>query len=588
MSPQPAPPVLPVDRPTGGPQVGLPPAPQERGRPLTDGGAVLVAAAVALGAWWHRPWPLAMGAVAVGAALLARRPWLLVAGGFLLAGTLGQRAVDGLDPVVAGPHREPVVLLGDPRPMPFGARADVRVGERRVELWASGSAAGALEASLAGERLWVEGRLRPPPEDAPWLVPRHVVGRLDATRAERLDGGALPWQVANRFRRLLDRGSEVLPEPTRSLYAGFVLGDDRGQPPEVVDDFRGAGLTHLLVVSGQNVAFVLVVVGPLVRRLGLAARWAATVGVIGAFGVLTRFEPSVLRASAMAALAVTASVSGRPASTLRLLALAVAGLVLVDPLLVHAVGFQLSVAASAGIAVLAGPIGERVPGPRWLAEAVGVTVGAQLGVAPVLVPRFGGMPVVALAANVVAVPVAGLVTTWGLPAGAVAGLAGPAVARLVHLPTRWLVAWVAAVARVAASVPLGELGARHLVVLVAIGVVVAVLARHRPTWVAARRVLAVLGVVALLSPAWALRSPPPRQVVAEGAVLHHRPGGATVLELTGEPDVEDLLQGLRRAGARRLDAVATPEPLGPELDRALRHRWPVGRVVVTAPTPSGG
>ena len=42
-----------------------------------------------------------------------------------------------------------------------------------------------------------------------------------------------------------------LPPTTRSLFAGFVLGDDRGQPPEVVDDFRGAGLTHLLVVSGE-------------------------------------------------------------------------------------------------------------------------------------------------------------------------------------------------------------------------------------------------------------------------------------------------------------------------------------------------
>src|SRR5206468_3695597 len=102
------------------------------------------------------------------------------------------------------------------------------------------------------------------------------------------------------------------------------------------------------------------------------------------FGVLTRWEPSVLRAEAMAALALVGTTLGRPVSGLRLLALAVTAVLLVDPLLVRSVGFLLSVAACTGIALLARPIARVVPGPRRLAAAVGVTVAAQLGVAPVL------------------------------------------------------------------------------------------------------------------------------------------------------------------------------------------------------------
>jgi competence protein ComEC len=406
-------------------------------------------------------------------------------------------------------------------------------------------------------------------------VPRHVVGRLAATSIERVDAGSAPWRAANRFRRLLQRGAATMPEPERSLYAGFVLGDDRDQPPEIVDDFRGAGLTHLLVVSGQNVAFLLVLVAPLTDRMGWRGRWTVTIGVILVFGIVTRFEPSVLRASAMAAVAVTAGAVGRPVGSVRTLALAVAGLILVDPLLVHSIGFQLSVGASLAIAVLASRIAGVVVGPRPLAEAVGVTVAAQFGVAPVLVPLADGLPVASLLANPLAVPVAGFVTTWGLPAGVVAGLGGARVASVVHLPTILMIRWVAFVARIAASLPLGALRWPHLAGL-AIALVVA--ARPPPL----RLVAVPIVVLATLAPSVALRSPPAEVAIAGVSV--HRSGGATVVVVDGAPPVH-ALEALRTAGVRRIDVLVTRGRDGPETVRVLRHRWPVRRVIDGQATP---
>ena len=551
----------------------IPPSPGQTGGSLTDRGALALAVAVSAGAWWHGPVPLLVGLAAAAVSIVARRPAWLVLGGFVLAAALGQRAVDGLQPVAPNAYAGTVTLLADPSITPYGARVDVRVGRRHLEMQASGSAAGTVANGLAGERLLVAGRLGPPPPHSPWLVPRHVVGRLRVVRAERLDGGSAPWRAANRFRRLLSRGSSVLSEETRSLYGGFVLGDDRGQPPAVIDDFRGAGLTHLLVVSGQNVAFVLVLLSPLTSRLRLGSRWAVTLAVIAGFGVLTRFEPSVLRASAMAALAVTAALAGRPAGSLRVLALAVSGLILVDPLLVQSVGFQLSVAASFGIAVFGPPLVARLRGPAWWRDALGVTLAAQLGVAPVLVPRFGGIPVVSIPANLLAVPVAGLVTTWGLPAGIFAGLGGSAVAQVVHLPTRLLIWWVAGVARVAAGIPLGELQLRGLLLVVAAVIVAYAVRRRRVRWVAA----AVI-VVTVLAPAVGLRSPPPRVGAADGVTVY-RSDGATVLVIDGVVSARVLLEGLRRSGVRRIDVLLSPRQPAPELLAALHHRWPVGRIV---------
>jgi competence protein ComEC len=530
----------------------------------------VLAAAAWLAALAHRPVPVAVLLLTALAVVALRHPAVLVAGVAILATGLSARSHAGLDPVRAGPWQGTVTLVADPAPTPFGWRADVRLGRRRVELGADNAAGGTLSRALAGERLRVDGRLAPPPPGASWLVPRHVVGRLTATSVVPIDAGSAPWRAANRFRRLLHDGASVMADPQRSLYAGFVLGDDRDQPPEIVDDFRGSGLTHLLVVSGQNVAFVLVLIGPLTSRLGWRGRWVATVAVIVAFGIVTRFEPSVLRASAMAAVAVSAGAVGRPSAAIRTLALAVTGLLLIDPLLVHATGFQLSVGASLAIAVLARRIADVLPGPRLLAEAMGVTLAAQFGVAPVLVPLAGGLPVASLVANPLAVPVAGLVTTWGLPAGVLAGLGGPRVASVLHLPTELMIRWVAAVARVSASLPLGRLGWPHLA---ALAVALAVATRTRPL-----RLLAVpFALVGVLAPGIALRSPPVEQHPTDGVTVH-RAGGATAVVVEGARPIE-VLEALREVGVRRIDVLAVDGRGTADLVRVLRHRWPIGRVI---------
>jgi len=140
----------------------------------------------------------------------------------------------------------------------------------------------------------------------------------------------------------------------------------------------------------------------------------------------------------------------------RVLVLAAFVLLAADPFLVHSVGFVLSCAASLGITLLARPIAARLRGPAWLREVLGVTVAAQLAVAPVIIPVFGSMPLVALPANLVAVPLAAPLTVWGLFAGVVGGVTGgwtPVVPRLLAVPTAALLHGLVTVATVAASAP---------------------------------------------------------------------------------------------------------------------------------------
>ena len=203
---------------------------------------------------------------------------------------------------------------------------------------------------------------------------------------------------------------------------------------------------------------------------------------------MTRWEPSVLRAIAMAAIALVAGYLGRPTVGLRVLVLAATVLLLADPFLLHSVGFLLSCAASLGIAVLARPIGARLAGRQWMREVLGVTAAAQIGVAPVLIPVFGAMPLVALPANLVAVPLAAPLTMWGLTAGVLGGLLRP-VSPAVPAPARGADGRVCctrliAVADLAARVPFAIDG-RAAWGLVALGALLA--AGYRACGAIARR-----------------------------------------------------------------------------------------------------
>jgi hypothetical protein len=70
----------------------------------------------------------------------------------------------------------------------------------------------------------------------------------------------------DRLRRYDIRQHRYDPDATeRALLAGFLLGDTRAVPDDLVDDFRDSGLSHLLAVSGANVAFVLAIAMPASR-----------------------------------------------------------------------------------------------------------------------------------------------------------------------------------------------------------------------------------------------------------------------------------------------------------------------------------
>ena len=385
-----------------------------------------------------------------------------------------------------------------------------------------------------------------------------------------------------------------LPSDAAALVSGLVTGDTGGLSVEASDSMLASGLTHLVAVSGSNVALVLA------GTLGLAG--AAGVGVKGRrrlavvallwFTLLVRAEPSVLRAAAMALLVMSSQAMGRGHDARHTLAVAATLLLLVDPFLAGQLGFALSVLATAGVLVVAPLVAARVPGPRPLALLVGASVGAQLGVAPVLLVVEGGLKVGALPANLVAVPAAALASAIGIIAAIVAQVSvgvGGLIAALAGPPAA-VVLWAARVFSDTVA-----LQPRHLLSPVAAVLLAAAIARRRTPRLALASVL-VVAVTAIGAP-WA-RAPTVDSLTL--TALDVGQGDALLVEVPGspgEPPARMLVDGgpdqalaaklLRSRGVSYLDAVVMSHPHADHTNGlpAVLSRIPTGAVFV-GPRPT--
>jgi competence protein ComEC len=217
-------------------------------------------------------------------------------------------------------------------------------------------------------------------------------------------------EIRDRAGEALERG---MPAREAALARGFVLGEDDGIDPGTVEDFRRSGLSHLLAVSGQNVALLALLAMPLLAAFGLPlrARLVWILGLIVVYIALAGASPSIQRAGVMGALSVVATLAGRRASRLYALTVAAIATLAIEPRLAADVGWQLSFAAVLGILLLAAPLRHSLAAwlghgvaRRALAEGAAVTVSATLATAPLIAHHFGEVSTTTLLANLLVLP----------------------------------------------------------------------------------------------------------------------------------------------------------------------------------------
>lgn len=447
---------------------------------------------------------------------------------------------------------------------------------------------------------------------------------------------ALVIVALGRAAEIRERASDGLgrgmPAREAELARGFVIGEDEGIDATTKEDFRRAGLSHLLAVSGQNVTLLALLAMPLMAALGirLRERLVWVLGLIAVYVPLAGAGPSIQRAGVMGAVGVVATLVGRRASRLYALLLALGVTLAIDPGVAADIGWQLSFAAVAGIFLLAAPLRRAIAawiGSRgWrgaLAEGAAVTIAATLATAPLIAFHFETLSTTTLVANLLALPAVAPAMWLGMMAAAASQVPGLPVEALNSLDALLLgyiaqvAAWCGRPSWAEVHVRLSGAGLVGTYLALAAAAVAAIrLARHRRLAVLkqtvdepagrrttgrvagdalGRRRLSRVAVVGLAAAAlgWSATdrgdsAPPPISGlrvelldIGQGDAILLQPAGAPALLVDGGPPSDDLAGKLEAAGVERLGAVVVTHDEADHVggvEELLGH-FPVARFV---------
>jgi competence protein ComEC len=334
-----------------------------------------------------------------------------------------------------------------------------------------------------GDRLAVTGQLETPPifEDfdyRDYLARSGIHAMIRRPRIELLqqNQGNPFWTVLFAFKtRASETLNHILPEPYASLLNGILLGLETGIPRDLYESFSLTGSSHIIVISGSNIALIAGIFLLLGQRL-IGKRYAPPLAIVGIiiYTFLVGADAAVSRAALMGIVLMLAVWSGRPGMAINSLFFSALVLTIINPLFLWDVGFQLSFLATLGLIVLVPPLEKTIFRSlqrllkkeqvgltmALLSELLIVTLAAQLITGPLIVYQFGRFSLVSLLTNLLILPVQPPIMIVGglaMLAGMIWLPLGQLLGWLVWLPLAWTVWIVEQTARLPlASLDLGR------------------------------------------------------------------------------------------------------------------------------------
>lgn len=207
-----------------------------------------------------------------------------------------------------------------------------------------------------------------------------------------------------------------------SLASAILLGKDNTMDPRLRSGFSTAGAMHILCVSGLHVGVIFLILDQLLRFLNKRKKgpWIKAVVLIlmiWFYAALTGLEPSVLRASTMVSFVIIGRAIQRPTSVYNSLSASAFLLLVINPLIITQIGFQLSYLAVLSI-VSFQPLLYKL----WLPNnivldniwgIITVSIAAQIGTFPLAIYYFHIFPVYFLLTNLIVIPLSSFIIYSG-------------------------------------------------------------------------------------------------------------------------------------------------------------------------------
>lgn len=455
-----------------------------------------------------------------------------------------------------------------------------------------------------GQQVAVKAYLRTPEKqrapggfnEALWLTGQGVFVVAQA-REKVTAGPPVPSRLQDLATVLQKRLTAYLSPDSASLTRAILLGETAGLHPDFYHRGQLLGMVHIFAVSGLHVGMILAFIMALLRLVqvqSLGARLIAAGPLLMGYALLVGAPPSAVRAVVMAVIALLALGSHRYADPPSILIYAAAALVIMDPYCLWQIGFQLSFIITGGLILLVPPLQRLLaPLPPVLANPLAVALAAEMAGAPLIAYYFNLWTPLSVVANLVLVPLVGLLVPLVLAALLASFVLSPVAGLLFSLADSLarLIIWLVQVAGGAIAAHHVNVGAPSFwAVLLAYGAMgVGVFALKQVKQVRLPQRLAALalaaGVIGLLyAPVDEDLSCLVLDVGQGSAAYWQSPEGVRLLFDTG-PSADGAAAAMRALGVNRLDAVVVSHGDEDHLNGLARvlDDVQVDRLLVSAP-----
>jgi competence protein ComEC len=331
-----------------------------------------------------------------------------------------------------------------------------------------------------GDEVLLTGPMATPPENEEfsyrdYLARQGIYSYLGYPQMKKLGSGKgnILMKATTALRdRAYTFINSTLPQPEASLLAGILLGIETDIPANVEDAFQETGTTHIIAISGFNIAILAGMFINLSSRF-FSKRWAPWIALAGIsfYTVLVGAAPPVVRAAVMGGMGLFGKMFGRRQTGANSLTFTAAVMCLFNPDLLWDAGFQLSFAATMGLVLYADPLQaacERLA-ERWLSQEMArriaapiseyflFTLAAQVTTLPIIAWHFHRISLSSMLANPLILPPQPLVMICGGLA-VLLGLVFPWLGKLAVGLTWPLLAYTIRTVELLARLPQGSLG----------------------------------------------------------------------------------------------------------------------------------
>lgn len=300
-----------------------------------------------------------------------------------------------------------------------------------------------------GDSVSIKGRLKE--GFGPSAASMHFA---EVERIERPNPGDVARRVRDHF---ADGVRDLVPEPQASLGVGFLTGQRSTLPPDLNEQMRATGLTHIVVASGYNLTVLVLFTRQAFAGISKYLATLAAGSLILGFLLVTGYSSSMARAGLVAGLGLAAWYYGRSIKPFILLPFAAAVTVLVRPAFLWGdIGWYLSFAAFAGVLVLAPLIRQYIwkeKEPGILLQLLTDTFAAQITTLPIILFVFGEYATYALLANALVLPFVPLSMLLTFVSGLASLLLPMSAAQFLSIPTTWILQHLTQVIKGVAVLP---------------------------------------------------------------------------------------------------------------------------------------